>query len=252
MVGDARGVVDGLRRGGVGTGERTHRILCARSFPNIVQYVATDFGPLFLGADHSPRRRQLPSASALQPPTADWGLMIAENPGIISSNRWRRLAPGIMLGLITVGVNLVADGYSERWGDQGRGVRTGVHLRSGRGPAVELAGGVPIVDEVSFTARHPGRSSGWWASRARGRPPPRWPSSATPRPGVVIREARSASRGSRSHRGLARLARGLGVLRAAEPRHGAQPVDAVEATINDMVAAHRRAEATPVSRAAPC
>jgi ABC-type dipeptide/oligopeptide/nickel transport system permease subunit len=46
-----------------------------------------------------------------KPPAANWGLMIAENLQIVSSNIWSVLAPAIMLALLTISVNLIGDAY---------------------------------------------------------------------------------------------------------------------------------------------
>jgi peptide/nickel transport system permease protein len=46
-----------------------------------------------------------------QPPAANWGLMISENRPILPTNPWGVLAPAILLALMTIGVNLLADGY---------------------------------------------------------------------------------------------------------------------------------------------
>lgn len=45
----------------------------------------------------------------VQPPTADWGVMISENQLGLSSNPWGVLAPAILLALLAVGVNTFAD-----------------------------------------------------------------------------------------------------------------------------------------------
>ncbi|WP_181727183.1 ABC transporter permease [Streptomyces sp. PT12] len=45
----------------------------------------------------------------LQPPTADWGLMISEHRDIIGLNPWAALAPGALLALFTVAANAVGD-----------------------------------------------------------------------------------------------------------------------------------------------
>ena len=47
----------------------------------------------------------------LQPPTADWGLMISENRVIIPTNPWGVLAPALVLAFLIIGVNLVGDAY---------------------------------------------------------------------------------------------------------------------------------------------
>jgi ABC-type dipeptide/oligopeptide/nickel transport system permease subunit len=52
----------------------------------------------------------------LAPPAADWGLMIAENQQYISLNVWSVLAPAIMLAMLTICVNLIADAYVQTLG----------------------------------------------------------------------------------------------------------------------------------------
>ena len=52
----------------------------------------------------------------LAPPAADWGLMISENQQYISLNSWSVLAPAIMLALLTICVNLIADAYVQTLG----------------------------------------------------------------------------------------------------------------------------------------
>ena len=48
----------------------------------------------------------------LQPPTADWGLMINENRLSITVQPWAVLLPILAIGLLTVGTNLVTDGVA--------------------------------------------------------------------------------------------------------------------------------------------
>jgi peptide/nickel transport system permease protein len=48
----------------------------------------------------------------LQPPTADWGLMINENRLAITVQPWSVLLPIAAIGLLTVGTNLITDGLS--------------------------------------------------------------------------------------------------------------------------------------------
>jgi len=48
----------------------------------------------------------------LQPPDADWGLMINENRLSITVQPWAVLLPVIAIGLVTVGTNLIPDGLS--------------------------------------------------------------------------------------------------------------------------------------------
>jgi peptide/nickel transport system permease protein len=46
----------------------------------------------------------------LQPPTADWGLMINENRLAITFQPWPVVVPIVLIGVLTIGTNLAADG----------------------------------------------------------------------------------------------------------------------------------------------
>lgn len=48
-----------------------------------------------------------------QPPSSDWGLMIAEARSFIAQAPWIALAPGLALCLLVVGINLLGDGARE-------------------------------------------------------------------------------------------------------------------------------------------
>lgn len=48
----------------------------------------------------------------LQPPAADWGLMINENRLSISVQPWAVLLPAAAIGVLTVGTNLITDGIA--------------------------------------------------------------------------------------------------------------------------------------------
>lgn len=48
----------------------------------------------------------------LQPPTADWGLMINENRNGMSFQPWAVAAPAAMIALLTIGTNLLAEGVA--------------------------------------------------------------------------------------------------------------------------------------------
>lgn len=52
----------------------------------------------------------------LQPPTADWGLMISENRQGLDQNSWATLAPTLSLAVLAAGVNLLAEAYSHAVG----------------------------------------------------------------------------------------------------------------------------------------
>jgi peptide/nickel transport system permease protein len=48
-----------------------------------------------------------------QPPTADWGLMISEARAFIEKAPWITLAPGILMCITVIAVNLLGDGLRE-------------------------------------------------------------------------------------------------------------------------------------------
>jgi peptide/nickel transport system permease protein len=48
----------------------------------------------------------------LQPPAADWGLMISENKNGLSVQPWPVVLPVAAIGLLTIATNLIADGLS--------------------------------------------------------------------------------------------------------------------------------------------
>jgi peptide/nickel transport system permease protein len=49
----------------------------------------------------------------LQPPAADWGLMINENrQGLLAGQPWGVVMPVIAIGLLTIGTSLIGDGFA--------------------------------------------------------------------------------------------------------------------------------------------
>jgi ABC-type dipeptide/oligopeptide/nickel transport system permease subunit len=107
--------VTGYVEAAVARGERAVAVVGREILPNIVQYVMTDFGLRFSGAVILVASVNF-LGLGLQPPTADWGLMISENRVVITANIWAVAAPAIMLGLLTVGVNLIGDAYARTLG----------------------------------------------------------------------------------------------------------------------------------------
>jgi peptide/nickel transport system permease protein len=100
--------VRGYVEAAVARGERFHSILRREILPNILGVVAADAGTRltasiliiaaldFLGV-------------GVQPPASDWGLMINENRPGLTVAPWSILAPALLLALLTIGVNLLAD-----------------------------------------------------------------------------------------------------------------------------------------------
>jgi len=48
----------------------------------------------------------------LQPPAADWGLMINENRQALTVQPWGVVMPVIAIALLTIGTSLIGDGFS--------------------------------------------------------------------------------------------------------------------------------------------
>jgi peptide/nickel transport system permease protein len=61
----------------------------------------------------------------LQPPAADWGLMINENKNGLTLQPWPVLMPVIAIALLTIGTSLIGDGLSRASIGIERGVRRG-------------------------------------------------------------------------------------------------------------------------------
>jgi peptide/nickel transport system permease protein len=91
-------------------GERTWTILRIEILPNIVPAILADAGLRFAAAI-------ILAASVsflglgLQPPAANWGLMVAENRYIFTENVWAVLVPATLIAALTVSVNLIGDAY---------------------------------------------------------------------------------------------------------------------------------------------
>jgi peptide/nickel transport system permease protein len=96
-------------------GEPARSALTREVFPNILPVMLADLGIRFGFAIVAIASINY-LGFGLQPPAADWGLMISENQQFISLNAWAVLAPAIMLALLTISVNLVADAYTRSLG----------------------------------------------------------------------------------------------------------------------------------------
>ncbi|MGW3566945.1 ABC transporter permease [Streptomyces sp. NPDC000941] len=96
-------------------GERTWSILWREVLPNIVDVVCVEFA-----MRASWVVLLISSLSFLgfgaNPPTPDWGLMVAENRTAITVVPMASLAPIIALATLVIGLNLAADGLSKAWG----------------------------------------------------------------------------------------------------------------------------------------
>jgi peptide/nickel transport system permease protein len=94
----------------VARGESMMSVLGRDIAPNIAPVMLADFGIRF-GYSIILVASMNYLGLGLAPPTADWGLMISENRSVIGLNIWSVVAPAIMLALLTIAVNLIADAY---------------------------------------------------------------------------------------------------------------------------------------------
>ena len=92
-------------------GEQRWRIVFAEVLPNVTSPLLVELGlrmtysiGLVAGISFL--------GFGLQPPAADWGLMINENRLSITVQAWSVLLPVIAIGLLTIGTNLITDGLS--------------------------------------------------------------------------------------------------------------------------------------------
>jgi peptide/nickel transport system permease protein len=93
-------------------GVRKRRILMSEILPNITGPLMVELGLRFtysIGLVASLSFLGL----GIQPPTADWGLMINENRSFLPLNPWACALPIAAIGVITVGTNLIADGFAQ-------------------------------------------------------------------------------------------------------------------------------------------
>ena len=103
--------VRGFVEAAVARGERTVSIMRREIMPNIARTIAADLGLRFTWS-------VLLIASVnflglgLQPPATDWGLMVSENRAGIGPNPASVLLPALMLGLLTISINLLGDSLS--------------------------------------------------------------------------------------------------------------------------------------------
>jgi peptide/nickel transport system permease protein len=92
-------------------GEKRWRIVVGELLPNVTSPLLVETG-LRLTYSISIVAAISFLGFGLQPPTADWGLMIKENLLSLSVQPWAVFLPVIAIGLLTVGANLVTDGIA--------------------------------------------------------------------------------------------------------------------------------------------
>lgn len=94
-------------------GESAPIILIRDVVPNLARPLLADAGLRFIGAIY------LVAAAGFlgfgpPPPSTDWGSMISENIGGAGLNPWATIAPSIMVLLLTIPTNLLADRFARQ------------------------------------------------------------------------------------------------------------------------------------------
>ena len=105
----------GFVEAAVARGESVRYVLTREILPNITGTVAADAGPrvtvsIFLIAGLNFL------GLGVQPPAADWALMITENRQAISIQPWAVAAPVILIAVTTLAINLVGDALARSQG----------------------------------------------------------------------------------------------------------------------------------------
>ena len=90
-------------------GERRSYVMVREMLPNMLSPIGVDFGirvstSIILVAGISFL------GLGLQPPNADWGLIVSENRSGITIQPWVVVAPIVAIAMLTIGINLVFDG----------------------------------------------------------------------------------------------------------------------------------------------
>lgn len=107
--------VRGFVEAAVARGERTSAILRREILPNIAGPIAADVGLRFTYAIILVASVNF-LGLGLQPPAADWALIISENRGGLTLNPYVILVPAALISLLTISVNLVGDAFARNLG----------------------------------------------------------------------------------------------------------------------------------------
>jgi peptide/nickel transport system permease protein len=107
--------VRGFVEAAVARGEGTFAILRRELLPNIVSPITADIGIRFTYAIILVASVNF-LGLGLQPPAADWALMIGENRSGLTLNPYAVLAPAVMIALLTIAVNMVGDAVARTQG----------------------------------------------------------------------------------------------------------------------------------------
>ena len=96
-------------------GESVAYITAREMLPNITRPLLVDFGLRLTGSILLVAALSF-LGLGIRPPAADWGLMIGENRMALTVQPWPIIVPIVAIAFITIGINLVLDGYRRRNG----------------------------------------------------------------------------------------------------------------------------------------
>ena len=107
--------VRGYVEAAVARGERLTFLLRREILPNIAAPILADAGIRLTGSILLVAAVNF-LGLGLQPPAADWALMISENRGGLTLQAWASVVPIVLIAALTIAVNLVADAYARGLG----------------------------------------------------------------------------------------------------------------------------------------
>lgn len=96
----------------IAVGEKRRRIILSELLPNVTSPLLVEFG---LRMTYSIGLVAAVSflGLGLQPPAADWGLMINENRGSMTVQPWAVLTPIFAIAIFTIGINFITDSFAK-------------------------------------------------------------------------------------------------------------------------------------------
>jgi ABC-type dipeptide/oligopeptide/nickel transport system permease subunit len=107
--------VRGFVEAAAARGERTVSILAREILPNITAPIMADIGLRYTYSIILVASVNF-FGLGLQPPDADWALIISENRDGFTLNPWVILVPAALIALLTIGINLVGDAIARSLG----------------------------------------------------------------------------------------------------------------------------------------
>ena len=94
-------------------GERSSYVMAVEILPAVRSPLLVDFGLRLTTAILLVAALSFVGLG-LQPPAADWGLMIGENRIGLNTQPWPVIVPAVAIAALTIGVNLIIDGVGRR------------------------------------------------------------------------------------------------------------------------------------------